>query len=314
MATVNNPESNSLADWLNTLSHKRIRFLRLLSQIFFFVVLNGAFLGLARMPFPAPVHIPPGSPYAIVWGGFSAIQFILSSGQFPFFALGIFFISGAISGRIFCGWACPVGFWQDTLDTVGSWVRIPKWKVSRRTDEGFKEIPATIAIVAFIFSSWIGISRLKGDIVADNFITRMAWDALDPAGTLFVGWFYAIFWNVVPGDSGFFSNLGSDLNIFILNSIILVIVSILSLKVPRLYCRYLCPTGALLGYCSKSSLIAVKRNPLNCVDGCRECEKACPMDVPITEFGLEGISDTACIACGQCIDKCPEAMSFGIRI
>lgn len=314
MSTANNPETNFFADWLNTLSHKRIRMLRLLTQITFFIILNGAFLKLKRMPLPLPVHLPPGSPYAIAWGGFSAIQFILSSGQFPFFALGIFFITGAISGRLFCGWVCPVGFWQDILDFVGSISRIPKFQVTRKTDEGFKEIPMTLAVAAFVWSSWMGISRLKGELVADNAFSRMIFDAVDPAGTLFVTWFYAIFWKVVPGKDSFFSDVGSDLNFVIFNSIVLVAVLIMSLKVPRFYCRYICPTGALLGYCSQASLLTIKRNPLNCEEGCRECERACPMKVPLTEFGLEGISDQACIQCGDCIDKCPEALSFGIRI
>lgn len=314
MATAKNPENSFFTVWMNNLSHSRIRLLRFATQLCFFVILNGAFLGLKRIPVPLPLHLPPGSPYAIAWGGFSAIQFILSSGQFPFFALGIFFISGALSGRIFCGWVCPVGFWQDLLDMVGSLARIPKWRINRQNDEGFKEIGQMIAVVAFAASSFFGIQRLTGELVTDTAFSRMIWDAVDPAGTLFVTWFYAIFWRIVPGQESFFSDVGSDLNFLIFTSFALVAVVILSLKVPRLYCRYLCPTGALLGYCGKASLITIKRNPLNCKDGCRECEKACPMNVPLTEFGLEGISDTSCIGCGVCVDKCPEALSFGIRI
>jgi polyferredoxin len=38
------------------------------------------------------------------------------------------------------------------------------------------------------------------------------------------------------------------------------------------------------------------------------------MDVPILDEDPNGISNTLCINCGNCIDACPDAMSFGFRI
>ncbi len=311
MATVTNPESSQIADFFKSLTKKRIRFIRLLSQIFFFVVINGTFIGFSRIPFPAPIVAPPGAPFTTVWGGFSEIQYLLAQGHFPFLALGVFFLTGALLGRMFCGWVCPVGFWQDIL----AWIPAnPRWIINKADDQFLRNIAKFILFGTIVFAAFIGFSRLSGVLTIDNPFSRIFWDAFDPAGTLFVTWFYMIHWEVIPGTSGFFSNVGGDLNFILVKSLLLVAVSLLSVKIPRFYCRYICPTGALLGYCSKQSILHVRRNPLKCEDGCTSCERACPMNVKITEFGVEGISDMNCISCGACIDECPEAMSFGIRL
>ena len=93
-----------------------------------------------------------------------------------------------------------------------------------------------------------------------------------------------------------------------MKSIVLVIFTYVSIKIPRAYCRWICPTGALLGYTSGNSLIAIKRNAAKCVDGCNACEKACPTDVPITEENPDGIENNLCISCGNCSTYCEQGI------
>jgi polyferredoxin len=310
MATVSkNPENNLLKEWFNTLSHKRIRTLRLISQVSFFLLFNGVIFGLSRISFPVPVVMPPGAPFATVWGGFSAIQYILSTGQFPFLVIGVFFITGAIFGKMACGWACPVGFWQDLVALLP----LSKIKVSRPMNKDLQEISGFILWVAVITTAILGYQRNRGVLLDDNMFTRMPWDAFDPIGTMFVTYFYTFFWGVLPGND-IIDAIGNAGNAFLWKSLILFFFTWLSIKVPRAYCRWICPTGALLGYASPYSIITVKRDPVKCVDGCNDCEKACPTGVPITDEDPDGIANSLCINCGNCIDACPDAMSFGIRI
>jgi ferredoxin-type protein NapH len=318
---VSNPEQNyfafrfniikeGIAKWFKSLSQKRIRMMRLISQITFFILINGAFLGLARLPVPAPIHVPSGSPYTTVWGGFAAIQYVLSEGQFPFFALGIFFIVGGLVGKLFCGWICPVGFWQDIL----AWLPVKRLKVSKPDNVAWKDVSGILLWGSIIVAGFFGYNRLTADgRFQDTWITRMPFDAVDPAGVLFVTWFYILSWEIIPGNDGFFRGLLVLDTIVIVKTIIFILISFLAIKVPRAYCRWICPTGALLGYCSKYSALTVRRNPIKCVDGCQKCEDACPMGVPITDYGMDGIKDSLCISCGDCIDACSDAMSFGFR-
>jgi polyferredoxin len=311
MATISKkPEETLLKNWANTLVHKRIRTLRLISQITFFFLLNGIILGLSRIPFPAPVSFPAGSPFGIVFGGFDAIQYTLAAGQFPFLVIGIFFITGATVGKFFCGWACPVGFWQDIVSLLPT----RRWKPSKPLNRDMQELSGFILWLAILFTAFLGYQRISEGNIDENVFTRIPYGVIDPAGTLFVTLFYGFHWDVLPGDGGFLDTLDSMGSYFLLKMVILLTVTFVSIKVPRAYCRWMCPTGALLGYTSKNSMLTIKRNPLKCKDDCRACETACPMDVPILDEDPNGISNTLCINCGNCIDACPDAMSFGFRI
>ncbi|MHA2032642.1 MAG: 4Fe-4S binding protein [Candidatus Kariarchaeaceae archaeon] len=312
MATSKSSQDNFFVNWANALSARRIRTLRLISQIIMFVIINGVIIGLSRIPFPAPIAMPAGAPFGIVWGGIDAIQYMLAIGQFPFFVFGLFFITGATVGKFFCGWACPVGFWQDML----SWFPTKKWKISKPDNKAFQEISGFILWFILLFTAWVGYQTTKGD-VAVNYWTRMPYAVIDPAGTMMVTLFYAFFWDILPGDApdeAFGSIVDSMGFIFILKMLVLLIISLISMKVPRAYCRWICPTGALLGYVSSNSILTVKRDPIKCVDGCNACEAACPMGVPLLDEDPSGISNSLCINCGNCIDACPDAMSFGFRL
>ncbi len=306
------PEQNQFKLWLDRALHKRIRTLRLISQVAFFFLFNGVIFGLSRISLPVPVSMPAGAPLGTVWGGLDAIQYIMSSGQFPFLAFGIFFLTGAILGKFTCGWVCPIGLWQDIL----SWFPIKKIKLSKPDNDSLQEIGEWLLWIFLIITGYVGIQNAKeGPNLVENIWTRIPYGVLDPAGTMFVTWFYAFFWGILPGTETNFADLMNQLGwLFFWKTLILLVIAFISLKIPRAYCRWICPTGTLLGYTSKNSILTVKRNPVKCTSGCTACEDACPTEVPILDEDPEGISNTLCINCGNCIDACPDAMAFTLRI
>lgn len=311
MATAKEQQTFTFSNLIGGLSNKRIRTIRLISQITMFFVINGVILGLSRIPFPAPIAMPAGAPFGIMWGGLDAIQFIFAQGQFPFLVFGIFFLTGATVGKLFCGWACPVGFWQDFLSVFP----VKKWKISKPDNKAFQEFSGFLLWFVIIFTAWVGYQSTQGS-VSVNYWTRIPYAVIDPAGTLMVTLYYAFFWDLLPGDkpNDAFSSLVDAMGlIFIVKMTILLAITLISMKVPRAYCRWVCPTGALLGYVSGNSILTVKRDPIKCEDGCNKCEAACPMDVPLLDEDPGGVSNSLCISCGNCIDACPDAMSFGFR-
>lgn len=310
MATKkSNPENNFFKDLLQTIPTKRIRTLRLISQITFFILFNGVIFGLSRVNFPVPVVLPPGAPFATMWGGFSALQYVMASGQFPFLILGVFFITGALFGKMTCGWACPIGFWQDLLALLP----LQKVKISRPDNDDFQFFSGMLLWFSLILVGFFGLQRLQGRLGTGEIYTFIPYGVIDPAGTMFVTYFYTLLWGVLSGsgaDQNIFEVVGS---LFLLKTFVLILFTYISIKVPRAYCRWICPTGALLGYVSPNSVLTVKRDPTKCVDGCSDCEDACPTGVPITDENPDGIANSLCINCGNCIDACPSAMSFGFR-
>ena len=74
-------------------------------------------------------------------------------------------------------------------------------------------------------------------------------------------------------------------------------------------CRYVCPTGRLLGAIGAKSLVAIKRDAENCSTQCTACVDVCPMKV---NPKLDETVD--CSMCGECLVACPtKCLSLGRR-
>jgi ferredoxin-type protein NapH len=76
-------------------------------------------------------------------------------------------------------------------------------------------------------------------------------------------------------------------------------------KVPRFWCRYACPTGAMMAIFQKYSLAGIKRDPVKCMK-CPHCEVKCPMQINILDLPWEKFNDPECIMCMECVDACPH--------
>jgi len=75
--------------------------------------------------------------------------------------------------------------------------------------------------------------------------------------------------------------------------VVIGILLVLSLPVKNVFCRFLCPYGALLGLISRLSPVKVTRDGAVCV-GCGVCNQVCPSYLPSEE----------CIGCWRCISLC----------
>ncbi len=86
--------------------------------------------------------------------------------------------------------------------------------------------------------------------------------------------------------------------------VVLAVLVIGSVFVQNLWCRYLCPYGALMGLASMASPIGIRRDPDLCID-CGKCAKACPSALPVDR--LITIKSAECIGCMECVTECPAA-------
>ncbi len=80
---------------------------------------------------------------------------------------------------------------------------------------------------------------------------------------------------------------------------IFVTAILLNLKIPRFYCRFVCPLGALFGVLGKYALWRVGRTSAGCTE-CGLCEAHC-------EGGCEPLGTirvNECVLCMNCLDDC----------
>jgi polyferredoxin/ferredoxin len=77
---------------------------------------------------------------------------------------------------------------------------------------------------------------------------------------------------------------------------------LLNLAIPRFFCRFVCPTGALLGVLGRGTLWSIGKTGAKCNE-CSLCDVDC--EGACTPMGPIRISE--CLMCMNCLDNCPTA-------
>jgi len=74
----------------------------------------------------------------------------------------------------------------------------------------------------------------------------------------------------------------------------------------RAFCKYLCPSGVILGFTSRLSILKMKATAELC-NACGACSKVCPMDIDVSHFAVLGerVRSGQCILCQRCAQACP---------
>lgn len=94
--------------------------------------------------------------------------------------------------------------------------------------------------------------------------------------------------------------------------ILFLVILFLNRRRPRFWCRTLCPLGALLGFCSKFSILKVEKYQEKCTN-CNLCTRSCQgAATPIPGQEWEAAE---CFMCFNCFNVCPEeALSFRFKL
>ncbi|MCF6314467.1 MAG: 4Fe-4S binding protein [Verrucomicrobiales bacterium] len=180
-----------------------------------------------------------------------------------------------IFGRVFCSYICPASLLFFTISRIRKLLSpifyFPDLKMNRGFSWG---ILAGGLVMAVYFSHGIWIFILPYFAVGQTIYAGIA------SGTLSVA-------------------LGS-----------LILFSALDLFLGKQFtCRYVCPTGRLLGFIGRKSPITIQRDASTCLDSCQSCIDVCPMKVqPKYDESID------CSICGECLTVCPpQCLSIGLR-
>lgn len=295
------------------LLRNKMKLFRSLIQLLVFLVIYGVIFDLAFAAIIVPFVQPTGAPYTTVAGAYDILLTSLAFGIFPLLALGVILLTAVLLGRTLCAWACPFGFVEDLLSYI------PKKKVrpQRQTDASLRQMRLYIILVTVLISAIVGIRRLQrsstGIVEAFGPFANNSFAPIDPAATLFsfLPHFFANILIFLPPSYEKLYQLGGWPVLLWIRLAFFAIIVLVSIYVPRAWCRYFCPLGAILGYCGKYGLLTLKRNPIRCPKGeCDNCMKVCPMGVRILDTGtgeeLEKIRDDNCILCLECVNDCPH--------
>jgi len=269
---------------------------------------------LIALPLLLPVLWTWGLQKNAVGDALTAIQLMLSGWEeinivFPWLALASFLVIGILIGKSLCGWLCPFGFVQDLLDFVNR----KKTEISRRTHESMIYVKYGVLGITLLISITFSAAKLMGvQRSYENALGIFAtapFTALSPAETLFATLPKMVlnFRNAIVEKPVLdaLSGVSSLPPLFWVQLPIMVAVLVFAAYVPRGWCRYFCPHGAIMALLNRFSFIGLRREPVKCAKGgCRRCVEVCPTLVPILDLPWEKFSDPECIYCLKCVDAC----------
>jgi polyferredoxin len=193
-----------------------------------------------------------------------------------------------VLGRFFCSWVCPFGSLHHFVGFLGN----RKKKLSQRIQLNKYQKAQCIKYIVLVFFLFmaafpsIGATLQTGLLDPIPLVTRSfnlvvlavvdrAFDVTSVTGRLYEGaWLiFAIFLTAL----------------------------LLNLVIPRFYCRFICPLGALFGVIGRFALWRIGKTQQPCSD-CKLCEKSC-------EGGCEPsdkIRISECVLCFNCRQDCKD--------
>jgi ferredoxin-type protein NapH len=194
---------------------------------------------------------------------------------------GFVFVLSLGLGRVFCGWVCPIGGFQEACLMVRDrklpgkridWIKYAVWA-------------PWIALLLFLVIRAGGFRE-----VHPFFLTEKGISVSEPSN-------YVVFYGVM------------------------VVFTVLAFAVGRrAFCHVLCwiapfmVVGRKLRNVFRWPSLELQEQQSRCID-CMKCSDHCPMSLDVNGMVRAGrMENSECILCGSCVDVCPKGViSYGFR-
>ena len=183
--------------------------------------------------------------------------------------------------KSFCSHVCPVGTISEWLGRLGARLLGRPWIMPRWLDVPVRALKYVI-LAFFVWATWAALDVAGVKAFLDSPYNRVA----DTKMLLF------------------FAH-PSRLTVAVLG-----VLTVGSVFIRDLWCRYLCPYGALLGLLGRLAPLKVTRDPETCTD-CGKCSRVCPARLRV--HAMTRVRSVECTSCQDCVAACPVKACLAVR-
>lgn len=240
--------------------------------------------------------------------------------------IGLLVAASLILGRLFCGWLCPFGLYQDALTRIRKSARLRHLSFSDKTNTKLGQsryiIIAVFMILSVIFASYaifgtqlIPGTRPGGPEGTESGIVgniNEPFCLVCPARPLCVlvecaigSMKYSYVSQITYGSLWMTGGYITSINIAIL-----IAITILALAYRRFWCR-ICPLGGLTALFStftpfkQIALTRLQKDEHKCTK-CGVCKRVCPTQATAMYAQKGGdVTESKCMLCARCVEICP---------
>jgi polyferredoxin len=222
-------------------------------------------------------------------------------------------------GRFFCGWICPMGTLQHFFGNMPSEAKRGKQRIESNRYKRWQTVKYVV-LIAGLAAACFG-SMALGWLDPFSLLVRSVGLALLPAFNFAVR---AVLTPLEHSHIAVIKSTGGTLHSVLqatvldfrqthfaqgmVLGILFLLILAASLRVTRLWCRSICPLGALLGVASRFSILGLHKDEAKC-NRCNRCLLHCQGgDDPI---GGVPWRKAECLMCMNCVGACPDhSLSF----
>lgn len=263
----------------------RITTARKISQIFFFALfiwfcvvtaVGVNFFQLRGWPINLFLHLDP----------LVAIGTVISTHKLyaPLLWAAFTIVLTIIIGRFFCGWLCPFGTLHQFVSFLSHKNKKNAELLAVRKYRKAQNIKYYILVIFLIAAALPSLQNLQTGLLDPiPLFTRTVNLLLLPITDNSI--------NILAATDRFYRTAVPILAVF-------MIFVVLNFFIPRFFCLFICPLGALFGILNRFAIWRINRNS-NCTD-CKLCNKNCQGNCQPSET----LKQSECLLCMNCLDDC----------
>ena len=221
-----------------------------------------------------------------LWMGFMPVLITLAT----------FLLIFVFLNKAFCGWVCPLGFFQELMSIIGQKLGLRRTQsLDPGTVDRLRPVKwAMLAVLVFGLPLLSGLGFVSHDFVG-------SYCNICPS---------RILTTLATGDASqlYVDSSNTTLMVFsVVADFMFGGIMALALTIRQPFCR-ICPLLALQAVFRKLGLVRLVKNATPRCNKCGLCAKACPMDIREIHTAMEkaDVVFSDCTLCGRCVEFCPD--------